>query len=76
MITIRLNNRRNSGSGDTREVDKALRKLKKSMASSGILNELKDRQHFIKPGDKKRSKSAKARVRAKREKQDQDNGIM
>ena len=77
MITIRLNSKRSSG-GDTREVDKALRKLKKAMMPA--MRDIKDRQYFEKPGDKKRKKSIRARVRARKEEkalnQNQNQGQM
>lgn len=50
---------------DLREVDKAMRNLKRTMDDEGILKDLKDRRHFIKPSDKKRQKSARARARAR-----------
>jgi len=30
-------------------VDRALRKFKKKIAASGMLNDLRDREHYIKP---------------------------
>jgi len=74
MITIRLNNRRSSGAGDTREVDKALRKLKKAMMP--VVRELKERQYFEKPGDKKRKKSIRARTRRRKEERENNRGTM
>jgi len=74
MITIRLNNKRSQGQGDTREIDKALRKLKKAMMP--VMSELKERQYFEKPGDKKRKKSIRARVRRRKEEKEKNRGAM
>ena len=74
MITVRVNNKRQADG--TREVDKAIRKLKKAMDKEGILKELKERQYFEKPGDRKRKKSARARVRARREQKLKDKGML
>ena len=57
-------------------VDKALRKLKRLMASEGILKELKERQYFQKPGDRKRNKQAQARSRVSKENRMKEQGIM
>lgn len=48
-------------------VDKALRKLKKKVQNTGILEEVRRRQHFEKPSaERKRAKAAaKARYRKK-----------
>ena len=48
-------------------IDKALRRLKRSMDKEGVLTEVKDRQYFQKPGDKKRKKSARAQARRRKE---------
>ena len=60
----------------TAGVDKALKKLKREMVSSGILKELKDRQYFEKPSVKKRKKAAAARSRVAKENKMKDKGIM
>ena len=57
-------------------IDKALRKLKRDMAQEGILREVKDRSHFVKPGDKKRKKSAQARARVAKEAKMDKQGMM
>jgi len=44
-------------------IDRALKRLKKTMASEGVLRELKDRRHFQKPSEKRRLKSSAARKR-------------
>ncbi len=53
-----------------RGVDRAIKHLKRKMASEGILRELKRRRHYMKPSVKKRKKSAEAaRRRRKRVRQ-------
>ena len=48
-------------------IEKALKRLKRSMAEEGIMRELKERRFFQKPGDAKRKKSAAARKRRRQE---------
>ena len=57
-------------------IDKVLRQLKRSMDKEGIMRELKERQYYEKPSDKKRKKSARARSRVKKEQRELDRGIM
>jgi len=57
-------------------IDKALKKLKRVMASEGILREMKERQYFVKPGDKKRKKQAQARQRAAKDARMKEKGLM
>ena len=53
-----------------RGVDRAIKNLKRKMATEGILRELKRRRHYMKPSVKKRKKSAEAaRRRRKRVRQ-------
>lgn len=53
-----------------RGVDRAVKHLKRKMASEGILRELKRRRHYLKPSIKKRKKASEAaRRRRKRIKQ-------
>jgi len=50
-----------------RGLDRAVKQLKRLMASEGILRELKRRRHYMKPSVKKRKKQAEAaRNRRKR----------
>ncbi|MFW5722241.1 MAG: 30S ribosomal protein S21 [Desulfohalobiaceae bacterium] len=49
--------------GDNDQFDYALRKFKKQVEKSGILSELKKRQHYEKPSIKKKKKEAAARKR-------------
>ena len=41
-------------------VEKALRVLKKKLMKDGVMKEIKDRAHFIKPSMKKREKQEKS----------------
>lgn len=51
-------------------LERAIKHLKRKMASEGILRELKRRRHYMKPSVKKRKKEAEAaRRRRKRIKQ-------
>ena len=55
-----------------RGLDRAVKHLKRKMASEGILRELKRRRHYMKPSVKRRKKmSEAARRRRKRQKTDQ-----
>ena len=44
-------------------VDKALRKFKKKIAESGLLNEVRDRQEYIKPTTQRKLKASAAKSR-------------
>jgi small subunit ribosomal protein S21 len=44
-------------------VDKALRKFKKKIAESGLLNEVRDRQEYIKPTTQRKLKAGAAKSR-------------
>ena len=44
-------------------VDKALRKLKKKMQASGLLNELRDRETYVKPTTQRKIKRNAAKNR-------------
>ena len=59
MTKVYLSNR------DT--VERALRKLKKKLLTSDLMNELRDRQHYIKPTTQRKLKKAAAIKRWKRE---------
>ena len=51
-------------------VERAIKHLKRKMASEGILRELKRRRHYMKPSVRRRKKDSEAaRRRRKREKQ-------
>lgn len=45
-------------------VDKALRRLKKKMDKEGVMREIRAHRHYEKPSEKRRRKSARARMRA------------
>jgi len=47
-------------------IEKALRKFKKTVANNGTLQEVKDRQHFEKPSAIRRRKKACAKMRWKK----------
>ena len=44
-------------------VDKALRRLKKKMDKEGVMREIRAHRHYEKPSEKRRRKSARARMR-------------
>lgn len=46
--------------------EKGLRKFKKKVAQSGILDDLKDREHYVKPTTRKKLKAAAAKSRWRR----------
>lgn len=48
---------------DNETLDSALRRFKRSCAKSGLLTELKKRQHYEKPSVKRKKKSEAARKR-------------
>jgi small subunit ribosomal protein S21 len=54
-----------------RGIERAIKNLKRKVATEGILRELKQRRHYMKPSIKRRKKSAEAaRRRRKRTKMD------
>ena len=48
-------------------VDQALRVLKKKLMSDGIFNELREREHFVSKGDKRRRAKAAGIRRSQKE---------
>ena len=44
-------------------VDKALRRLKKKLDKEGIMREIRAHRYFEKPSERRRRKSARARMR-------------
>jgi small subunit ribosomal protein S21 len=44
-------------------VDRAMRRLKKKLDKEGTMRELRAREHYEKPSERKRKKSARARAR-------------
>ncbi len=55
MIIIRLKK------GET--VDRALKRMKKILDKEGIMKQIRANRYFEKPSEKKRKKSARARIR-------------
>lgn len=49
---------------DNESFEQAFRRFKKSCEKSGILSEVKKREHYEKPGIRKKKKSISARKRA------------
>lgn len=44
-------------------IEKALRKFKKKIANSGLLLELREREHYTKPTEEKKIKKSQAKAR-------------
>ena len=53
------------------QVEKALRKFKKKVADSGLLQEVRDRQEFVKPTIKRKLAKSQAKRRWKKKLQEQ-----
>lgn len=51
-------------------IDGALRKFKQRVARSGLLHEVKDREHFIKPGKRRRLAEKAAKINNKKNNRD------
>ncbi|PRR83923.1 30S ribosomal protein S21 [Clostridium vincentii] len=49
--------------GDNETLESALRRFKKKCAKSGVLGEIRKREHYEKPSIKKKKKSEAARKR-------------
>ena len=47
-------------------IEKAMRKFKKKIQASNLLNELRDREHYIKPTTRRKIKRGAARSRWKK----------
>ena len=45
------------------QVEKALRKFKKKIQASGVLNDLRDREHYVKPTTRRKLKKSAAKKR-------------
>ena len=48
-------------------IDQALRIMKKKLLESGLFNELREREHYVSRGEKRRHSIAAAKRRAKKE---------
>ena len=53
--------------GDYDNVEKALRKFKKKIANTGLIQDLRDREYYIKPTEKRKLKKAAAKKRWQRQ---------
>jgi small subunit ribosomal protein S21 len=51
--------------------ERALRKFKKKIQESGLLNDLKQREHYVKPTTARKLKASSARARWRKKLQDQ-----
>jgi small subunit ribosomal protein S21 len=52
-------------------VDKALRKFKKKIQATGLLQELREREHYVKPTTERKLKKASAKARWRKQLRDQ-----
>jgi ribosomal protein S21 len=57
--------------GPDGNVEKALRKFKKKITESGLLQEVRDRQEFVKPTTQRKIDKSKAKSRWKKHLRDQ-----
>ena len=53
-------------------VDRALRKFKKKIAASGMLNYLRDREHYIKPTTQRKLRASAAKQRWRKKLREQE----
>lgn len=53
-------------------VDRALRKFKKKIAASGLLNDLRDREHYVKPTTERKLKASAAKQRWRKKLREQE----
>lgn len=49
------------------QVEKALRKFKKKIANSGILQDVRDREHYVKPTTRRKAAKSAAKNRWRRQ---------
>lgn len=59
---------------DGEDVNKALRRLKKKIERDGLFNEIRERQYYTKPSEKRKIAKAAAKARWKRKERDLDIG--
>jgi small subunit ribosomal protein S21 len=52
-------------------VEKALRKFKKKIQASGLLQELREREHYVKPTTARKLKKSSAKARWRKQLRDQ-----
>lgn len=53
-------------------VERALRKFKKKIAASGLLNDLREREHYVKPTTQRKLKASAAKNRWRKKLQEQE----
>jgi small subunit ribosomal protein S21 len=53
-------------------VDRALRKFKKKIAASGLLNDLREREHYVKPTTARKLKASAAQNRWRKKMREQE----
>lgn len=51
-------------------VEGALRKFKAGVAKSGVLSDLKNKKHYVKPGDKRRQKKEEGIKNSRKKRRD------
>jgi small subunit ribosomal protein S21 len=54
-------------------IDKAIRRLKRKVETAGVLKELRERQHYTKPSEKRKLAKAAARKRWLKKQRQLDN---
>ena len=55
-------------------IEKTLKRLKRIMDKEGVIQEIRERQYYMKPSEKKRKKSSRARARVRREERERAEG--
>lgn len=53
-------------------VDRALRKFKKKIAASNLLNDLREREHYVKPTTQRKLKASAAKQRWRKKLREQE----
>jgi small subunit ribosomal protein S21 len=53
-------------------VDRALRKFKKKIQASGLLDDLREREHYVKPTTERKLKASAARSRWRKKMREQE----
>ena len=48
-------------------IDAAIKRLKRKVLRDGLLKEVRGREYFVRPGEKRRQKAKNARIRKRRE---------
>ena len=59
--------------GPREDIDRAIKRFKKKCISNGIMDELKKKEYYVKPSDKKRIKRNKARKQREEELYEKEN---